>query len=231
MTFPTVMAWVYFIALASDTTTPDQGGNPSLQIAYLASKLIQFSFPVVYLGWCEPSRLRPAWPHFRGLIPSMLFGLLVAFAIFLLYHFLVHDWLLTVGTVESLHSKVVEFNAGTPGKFLIFAGYITIIHSLLEEYYWRWFVFSRLRRQMSWTWSAALSSLAFMAHHVIVLHVYLPGRFLEAVVPFSLCIAAGGAVWAWLYERNGSIYSPWLSHMIVDAAIMTMGYDLLFRQM
>jgi membrane protease YdiL (CAAX protease family) len=38
----------------------------------------------------------------------------------------------------------------------------------------------------------------------------------------------GGMVWAWLYWRTGSIYAPWLSHLLIDAAIFTAGYDLLF---
>ena len=78
------------------------------------------------------------------------------------------------------------------------------------------------------TASVALSSLAFMAHHVVVLWVYLPGGWWTAVVPFSLCVAGGGAVWAWLYDRTGSLYAPWVSHLLVDAAIFLIGYDLCF---
>jgi CAAX protease family protein len=100
---------------------------------------------------------------------------------------------------------------------------------LLEEYYWRWFVFGRLRRHLAFAPAAALSSLAFMSHHVIVLSVYLPGYFWVAVVPLSLCIAAGGCMWAWLYEQTRSIYAAWLSHLLIDAAIFAIGYDLLRR--
>ena len=39
-------------------------------------------------------------------------------------------------------------------------------------------------------------------------------------------IAAGGAVWAWIYERTGSLYGPWLSHLVVDAGIFIIGYDI-----
>jgi membrane protease YdiL (CAAX protease family) len=67
-----------------------------------------------------------------------------------------------------------------------------------------------------------------MAHHVIVLSQFFPGQFLNAVVPFSLCIGGGGLVWSWLYHRTGSIFSPWLSHLFVDAAVMAVGYDLIF---
>jgi membrane protease YdiL (CAAX protease family) len=49
-----------------------------------------------------------------------------------------------------------------------------------------------------------------------------------AVLPFSLCVAFGGAAWAWIYHRSGSIYSVWLSHLLVDAAILVIGYDMVF---
>ena len=52
-----------------------------------------------------------------------------------------------------------------------------------------------------------LSSLAFMAHHVVVLGVYFADHFWLAAVPLALCVACGGAFWAWLYQRTGSIWA------------------------
>ena len=73
------------------------------------------------------------------------------------------------------------------------------------------------------------SSLAFMAHHVFVLAYYFPGRFWIAAVPFSLGVAFGGGLWAWLYHRFQSLYAPWVSHLLADAAIMVIGYDMANR--
>jgi membrane protease YdiL (CAAX protease family) len=67
-----------------------------------------------------------------------------------------------------------------------------------------------------------------MAYHVVLLFPFFAGKFLTLVMPLSLGIAVGGAVWAWLYERTGSIYAPWLSHLIIDVAIFAVGYDLIF---
>jgi membrane protease YdiL (CAAX protease family) len=71
----------------------------------------------------------------------------------------------------------------------------------------------------------AISSLGFMAHHVLVLGKYF-GFSSPATWLFSVCVAVGGAVWAWLYERTESLLGPWLSHLLVDAAIFAIGYDL-----
>jgi membrane protease YdiL (CAAX protease family) len=225
MTFPTFFAWVYFLALSrSDATS-----NPAMQAAYSGGKVVQLIFPVVYLFLIGqlPGKLRK--PSFEGLRLGLAFGLLVGGGIYALYRSPLADIFLTSDTRDAIQAKVAEMvGAATPVRFLMLAALLCVVHSLLEEYYWRWFVFGRLRALIA-VWPAILlSSLAFMAHHVIVLHVFLPGKFWTAVVPLSLSIALGGTMWAWLFHRTGSIYSPWVSHILVDAGIMAVGYSILF---
>jgi len=130
---------------------------------------------------------------------------------------------------EQVRRKIGEFGITTPLSYLLMSVFLSTIHAFLEEYYWRWFLFGRLRLGgLSFLWAAMLSSLGFMGHHVFVLNEYLPGQFWNATVPFSLGIAAGGFVWAWMFERSGSLLGPWLSHLLVDAAIMTIGYRMYF---
>jgi membrane protease YdiL (CAAX protease family) len=158
------------------------------------------------------------------------FGLAVSAAIWLLYAVFLRDWLIRIGTPQKVLAKLHECGAATPAMFLLLTVFLAGIHALLEEYYWRWFVFGRLRRVLPVAAAIAVSSVGFMAHHVVVLDAFLPGHFLTAAVPFALCVGVGGAAWAWLYERTGSIASVWLSHLLVDAAIMLVGYDLAFGQ-
>jgi membrane protease YdiL (CAAX protease family) len=101
-----------------------------------------------------------------------------------------------------------------------------VFHSLFEEYYWRWFVFRQLRRLAPLWPAVVISALGFMAHHVIVLHEILKSAPWLAWL-LSLAVAAGGGFWAWLYERSGSIFGPWLSHLLIDAGIFWIGYDLI----
>jgi membrane protease YdiL (CAAX protease family) len=103
-------------------------------------------------------------------------------------------------------------------------------HAFLEESYWRWFVFGQLRQFMAWPLAAGISGLAFALHHVIVLGSYLPPEnFWTVTVFFSLCVAVGGALWAWIYQRSGSLYGPWLSHLLIDVGVMAIGFDLCRR--
>ena len=82
---------------------------------------------------------------------------------------------------------------------------------------------------MSQPIAIVVSSLAFAAHHVVVLAVYFPDRFWTATLPFALAVAVGGAAWAWLYDRYQSLTGPWVAHLLTDAAIMAVGFDLLYR--
>jgi uncharacterized protein len=125
----------------------------------------------------------------------------------------------------AIRSKIRGLGVDRLWKFIALGAFYAVFHSLLEEYYWRWFVFQRLQRLWALTPAIGLSSIAFMAHHVILMAVFF-GWSSPWTYFFSLSVAVGGAVWAWLYARSGSIYAPWLSHLLVDAAIFSIGYDL-----
>jgi membrane protease YdiL (CAAX protease family) len=110
-------------------------------------------------------------------------------------------------------------------KYVLLAAFYSLFHSLLEEYYWRWFVFRQLKR-LSPLWVAiVISALGFTAHHVIVLHVFFKDAPL-LVALLSVAVGVGGCFWARLYARTGSLLAPWLSHLLIDAGIFLVGYDL-----
>ena len=128
-------------------------------------------------------------------------------------------------TAIDVKQKLIGFGVLTPGLMIAAGVFYAIIHSLLEEYYWRWFAFGQLRRLVPTRTAIVVSSLGFMGHHVIVLEKYLPWPWWTLA---SLSVAAGGGIWAWLYDRSGSILGPWVSHALVDAALFTIGYQMAF---
>jgi membrane protease YdiL (CAAX protease family) len=224
MCFPGVMAWLYFMVLAEPL--PGDPRPPAAAFpVYVLSKIAQFSFPLLWVWHFERFRLHAAPPSFRGLAFGLGFALLVAVALFVAYFgycAVASFWRERQPTSlpRSPSFTQVRRRATSYSASLSLGA-----HSFLEEYYWRWFVFGELRRLMAVTPALVLSSLAFMAHHVVVLGVYLP---LMGAVPLSLCVAVGGGVWAWIYHRSGSICCCWLSHLLVDAAILAVGYDMVF---
>jgi hypothetical protein len=222
MLFPTFLSWLDFVALAKKGNS----SNPVQQLVYATGKVVQFSFPILCLWLFERRLPRLARPTTRGMGFGLVFGLVVVAGMLGLYFALLRGTSLVTQLGSELRQKLVEFNLTTPLTFFAFAAFITLLHSILEEYYFRWFLFGWLKRLVPLGAAIALSSLAFMGHHVIVLWVYMPDHVLTGVVPFSLCVGIGGVVWAWLYHRSGSLYASWLSHALVDAALFVLGYDL-----
>lgn len=218
LVFPTLITWVYFVALAGQDSKW-QG------FAAGAGKAIQFGFPLVwvFLVLREPLR-RPAWKR-DGLFIAAAFGLAVTAAMAGLYHFGFKPLGWFDAANEQIRAKVAGMGLGSTGRYLALSLFYPICHSLIEEYYWRWFVFGRLNRHVSLTTAIVVSSFGFMAHHVIVLATFF-GWDSWLTYFLSLCVAVGGGAWAWIYARSGSLLGPWISHMLVDGAIFLIGYDV-----
>jgi len=227
LAFPTLSAWAYF-ELFAEPAGAEASGNPAMQIAWLTGKAIQFAFPLFWIWVIDRQVVWPSKPTVRGLGLGLSFGLLVAGLGLLLYYGVLRHHHLMREAPAMIEEKVRGFGAATPPRFVLFVGFLSLVHSLLEEYYWRWFVFGGLQRRIPYSAAIVVSAFAFMAFHVIDLAAFFPGKFWTLVAPLSACIAVGGMVWAWLYGRTGSIYAPWLSHLLIDLAIFTAGYDLLF---
>ena len=221
LVFPTILTWAYFV---------DAEPGPRMKFTYAVGKIIQFSLPALFWLATDRSHFRFAWPKRFGMLTGIAFGLFVALAVQILVLYLSHfkHRPMLEELTEQVRLKVAAFGLTSPGLFLLFGAFLCIIHSGLEEFYWRLFLFGGWRKLLPLSWAIAISSIGFMAHHVVVLNEYLPGRFWTATLPFSLAIACGGAVWAWMYERYGSIYPVWVSHALVDVAIMLIGWILLF---
>jgi membrane protease YdiL (CAAX protease family) len=221
MTLPTVMAWLYLLALGGTGRL-----NTLQQAGYAAGKILQFSIPILFLLFVARRWPRVMGVSTDGLLLGLGFGVLVAGAIVAAYYALRSSSLLA-GAGGRVRAKMEEFGVASPAGFLTLALFLCAAHSFLEEYYWRWYVFGRLRTMLPLATAVLVSSVGFMAHHVLILYAYLPDKLLTGVLPASLGVAVGGAVWAWLYDRTGSLVAPWLSHAIVDAALFVVGWDMM----
>jgi membrane protease YdiL (CAAX protease family) len=222
MALPTLAAWIYFVALE---------GSPLARPAYAAAKVVQFSLPV--LAWAAARggvpRLGLGRGGWRLAAVGLSSGLLLAGGLAAVYF----GWLAGSPLAEEAAARVgrtlEDFRIAGPAGYLAMAAALSIVHSLLEELYWRGFVFARLAAALPAAPAAALASLAFASHHLIVVARYLPpGRFWTLAVPATAAVGLAGAHWCALFRRTGALLAPWLSHLLVDAAVMGIGYLLLW---
>ncbi|MDR0390996.1 MAG: CPBP family intramembrane metalloprotease [Planctomycetaceae bacterium] len=223
--FPFFLTFIYFVLLMDSSA--------SLQkLVYGIGKVIQFLFPVFWVGLiCRESWLVRGW-NVRGFFEGMLFGIFVAVLMVLLYvfYFGLSGQILGQNSPASLTiiAKINGLNLNNTQQFILLGIFYSVIHSGLEEYYWRWFIFGRLSRGGFYFGALVISSLGFMAHHILLLGTYFGyGSLFCWFGSFGVCV--GGLYWAWLYKRSDSIWGAWVGHGFIDAAIFTIGFLVCFR--
>jgi membrane protease YdiL (CAAX protease family) len=125
-----------------------------------------------------------------------------------------------------IRQKLAGVGVHTAGQFAALAVFYCLAHSLLEEYYFRWFLWRFCREVCPRVPAHLLAAVGFMSHHVVVLAFYF--GWLNAMTWLgSLAVAVAGLAWSWLYELTDSLWPSWIAHILADAAIFGFGYHLL----
>lgn len=116
-------------------------------------------------------------------------------------------------------------NAGvTRENFLYVSLYISFANSFLEEFFFRGFVFSNMKRLSGRKLAYVFSAGAFSLYHVaMMIGWFSPALFLLVMAGLGV----GGMLFNWLNEKMGTIYCSWLAHMFANFAINTIGFLLL----
>lgn len=219
MFYPTLLTWIYFVVL-------HQQASSTQQTVFGIGKLIQFAFPAFWVLAILREKPKFSRPHRVGLVWGTAFGAAVLVLMVALYHVAFKPWGVFDTATAAVRAKVSGFGITQVWQFVLLGVFYSLCHSLMEEYYWRWFVFRKLR-EFTQMWPAALiSGGTFAMHHVILLGTFFGWANLWPYL-FSVCVAIGGVVWAWIYEKSGSLVGAWVSHLLIDAGIFIVGYDLL----
>ncbi|ACC98339.1 Abortive infection protein [Elusimicrobium minutum Pei191] len=192
---------------------------------YALSKLFIFIWPVLCVFFIIKTPVDfkallrfKAKPVFLGLF----WGAFIFTAAFIFLHF--HPFASAAQNgAEAVKSKALNF--GVMEHYFLYSVFISFFHSLLEEYYWRWFVFGRLLKVMGRVGAILLSASAFGLHHFIICNFYFS---LGWALFLTLCVITGGIIFNILYEKEKTLISPWLAHMGADLAIMYAGYLIIF---
>lgn len=223
LVLPTLVTVVYFNIMADSPPWMQQA-------AYAIGKSIQFALPIVWVWLFYRYRLsrRPDKPSStRGdALFAIGFGIFVCVNLAVAWFGFVNGNPEFSGLVDGVTNKVVGLGIDKFWKFAALGVFYALIHSLLEEYYWRWFVYDMLKRITSVPLANLISSVGFMAHHVVLLSVYF-GWDSHWTYICSAGVAIGGVVWAWIYQRTGRLFWAWMSHMIVDAGLFLLGYGMM----
>jgi membrane protease YdiL (CAAX protease family) len=155
----------------------------------------------------------------KGFLTALVLGLGI-YALILVGYFLLRN----VFDFSGIAGSLTE-NAGvTKDNFLYVSLYISFANSLLEEFFFRGFLFRNLKEHSSPLPAYGISAVLFAAYHIAMMIGWF-GFGLNALVLLGL--TAGGLIFNWLNEKLGCIYGSWLTHMFANFAINTIGFLLL----
>ncbi len=219
MVVPFLFSWIYFVLLPGTAI-----GNG----LYVLAKIMLVVWPVLATRWILRERLTFGLVNDGGgsarwkiVLGGLGLGLVVLAIMVVLLASPLGE--IVREGAESIRIRVQGM--GVLDHFFVFALFLSVVHSLIEEVYWRWFVFGNLRRLTRKTSTAHVAAaVGFSAHHIVVLSQFFT---LGMAVFLGICVGIGGFLWSWLYARQGTLLGAWLSHMVVDFGIMAVGARLM----
>lgn len=223
-TLSAIGALVFFVPIQTIGTSfgmiiaPETYG----QALFAVAKFLMLIFPIVWLIAIDKQRPRiPRWSN-TGMGMACILGTIIFIAIWLGY-LLLGDRLIDPSLIQDHVSKSF---LGTKLGFLAGALYWCTINSLLEEYWWRWWVFTRCEVLMPKLVAVVVSGFLFTVHHIIALSVFFDWPL---VILCSLGVFIGGTSWSWLYLKYRNIYAAYICHVFPDIIIFAIGYHMIFN--
>lgn len=215
LVLPAAFSWLYFVAV---------GARPEARGWYAAAKGFLLVWPLIaWLLVLEFPRTASGLPPQR--LRSALAGIAAGAAVLAC---MAVAWSTPLGAglrdgADAIESKLAQFGIGRANYLAVAVGF-SLLHSALEEYYWRWFVFGELRRAHCGWIPHLLAAAGFALHHYVALGSYF-GPATAAWM--GTCVGCGGLIWTAMYARWRSLLGPWISHVLIDLAIFWFGYRLL----
>lgn len=195
--------------------------GPIGQTLYGMAKIWILVWPLIWLRWVAGGKWSLSPARRGGFFVGATLGIAISACIFVAWLAL-GDHIIDPETVREAAARNALDNRL---RYLTLAVYMVVINALLEEYVWRWFVFQRCRALVGPLAAVMLASAFFTAHHVLVLSAQFSW---PVVVLGSIGVFTGGVVWTWCYLRFQSIWPGYVSHAIVDIAVLTVGWLIIF---
>ena len=151
----------------------------------------------------------------KNLAYSFLLGIGVYLGILAAY-FVLRNFIDLSNIVKMLDKKA------SVGKdnFIWVALYISLVNSLLEEFFFRGFMFLNLKRISGRKFAYLVSAFAFSVYHVAIMGSWFnPIIFMVAMTGLFV----GALIFNYINEKDENIYNSWMVHMMANLSINTVG--------
>jgi len=148
----------------------------------------------------------------KSLLPGLLIGGVFLAAIYLFFMIFSRQLIDTSAMTTALNRWNLD-----SGNLFVFLFMMIVGNSILEEIYWRGYIFSRLRKLTGPGNTVILTALFYTSYHLITtvtLFSLVQGLLL------SSAIFLVGVFWAYLRIKYESIIPAVISHLLADLGLM-----------
>ena len=187
---------------------------------WFVMKVWLIAMPVLWLLFIDKEKLSWSPSPLRGIVVGAIWSIPVGCAIWLLYSYCLEPYV----DKEGVRQQIKLFGLTTPVMFWSFAIMISFINALMEEYVWRWFVYTKCKTVAGPIKGIMLAAFFFTAHHVIVIWNF---GDVSIVAIGSVAIFIAGCLWCCLYQKYTSIWPAYISHVVADLAVFTIAWKIL----
>ena len=202
---------VILISLVDGFINPGYGVKSAIKI------VLFFLVPLISVGWLGrqdfKDLLRPRGS--RAMSRTLVLGLGVYAGIMAAY-FILRPYI----DLETIRLALAEDLGVNRDNFILVALYISFMNSLLEEFFFRGYLFLGLLQRTGRIAAYSISAFLFAAYHVAII-----GRWFSPLI-FLFAMAGlfiGGLIFNYLNERNRNIINSWVVHLMANLAINTVG--------
>ncbi|ETP69759.1 CPBP family intramembrane metalloprotease [Planococcus glaciei] len=148
----------------------------------------------------------------RGVVLGVGSGLLFFIFIFGGLSWL-HVYLLDI---EYLRTLLMDWGFSGRGEILLVL-VLLLANPVLEELYWRGYMFNRLRMKGSALYAVGMSAGFYTLYHLLsIIPIFEAGFSFVAVLPVFIA----GLFWGFIREKSGSMTATIISHVLSDFGIV-----------
>jgi len=152
-------------------------------------------------------------------IKSLTYSIALAIGVYLgilIVYFVLKDYIDLSNIMENLKNNAnVDKN-----NYIYIALYISFINSLLEEFFFRGFIFLNLKKISERRVAYIASASMFSVYHLAFMGTWFnPLIFIIAMAGLFV----GALIFNYLNEKSGNIYNSWIVHMMANLSINTVG--------
>ena len=210
-TFPAIFTFLYFVVITQGLFA---------QIFYGFSRIFLITLPFVWIVLIDKKKFSFVKFKKNGLWTGSFVGLAIGAGIVVVYFAFLRD-VLDFSQVK-MKAEQLKFSNQ---YFILFAIFLTFFNSSIEEYYWRWFGFTKMKNILPKSSVYLLNAVGFATHHVILMLVFFE---IGVGIILGVGVFVGGLIFSYLFDRFESTFPGWITHLLIDAALMIIGYDILF---